>query len=402
MKTLKEALALIKEVRDVRAGVPRVRFICELGTFGGKRQRIIRGRHDLCAAGVRDYYKTVGRTNGLGFALSAQQVSDACAALVLLKQHGKAECLAMVANEWLALKAQEAQSKIVKVTADAALAAYLKRFDDRQDATLAIAERHILGWMRSARAANSGLDDHFSVDSVRAYVSTFHTAATRNIALGRLKTFARWCAKPCNRYLTTEKAEAVCSLDKEAVPRHAVEVAEVHAVKHLFDYMAGDPFSGSGFVLRAVLGFFCGCRTSEIERMAGHPECYRAKDGVLFVKRAKGYMVRDADRSFVVNSTARAWFDFIANRCLGGLDAAWKEMPTASRYEKYIAKVEACFGIRFPHNAARHSFISYDVALREDIGNTATVAGTSVAMIERHYKRVVAHDEAVAYFAVTP
>lgn len=46
------------------------------------------------------------------------------------------------AIEWLALKAQEARSKLVKVTADAALAAYLKRFDDSQDATLAIAERH--------------------------------------------------------------------------------------------------------------------------------------------------------------------------------------------------------------------------------------------------------------------
>ena len=401
MKTLKEALASIKEVRDVRAGVPRVRFICELGTFGGKRQRIIRGSRDLCAAGVRDYYKTVGRTNGLGFALSAQQVSDACAALALLKQHGKAECLAVVANEWLALKAQEARSKLVKVTADAALAAYLKRFDDRQDAPLAIAERHILGWMRSARAADGWLDDHFSVASVRAYVATFHTAATRNIALGRLKTFARWCAKPCNRSLTTEKAEAVCSLDKEAVPRHAVEVAEVRAVKLLFDYMMQNG-AGSGYFLRAVLGFFCGCRTSEIERMAGHPECYRAKDGVLFVKRAKGYMVRDADRSFVVNGTARAWLDWIEARCVGGLDAAWKAMPTASQYEKFLAKVEAKRGFKLPHNAARHSFICYDVALRENIGNTATVAGTSVAMIERHYKRVVAHDEAVAYFGITP
>lgn len=401
MKTLKEALASIKEVRDVRAGVPRVRFICELGTFGGKRQRIIRGRRDLCAAGVRDYYRTVGRTNGLGFALSAQQVSDACAALALLRQHGKDACLAVVANEWLALKAQEARSRLVKVTADDALAAYLKRFDDRQDATLAIAERHILGWMRSARAADGGLDDHFSVASVRAYVATFRTAATRNIALGRLKTFARWCSKPCNRYLAPEKAEAVCSLDKEAVPRRAVEVATVYAVESLFGMMR-DVNPGSGYVLRAVLGFFCGCRTSEIERMAGHPECYRAKDGVLFVKRAKGYMVRDADRSFVVNGTARAWLDFIDSCAVGGLDAAWTTMPTASQWEKYLAKVEERYGVKFPHNAARHSFISYDVALREDIGNTATVAGTSVAMIERHYKRVVAHDEAVAYFAVTP
>ena len=401
MKTLKEALASIKEVRDVRAGVPRVRFICELGTFGGKRQRIIRVRRDLCAAGVRDYYRTVGRTNGLGFALSARQVSDACAALTLLKQHGKAECLAVVANEWIALKAQEAQSKLVKVETVAAIAAYLKRFDDRQDATIAIAERHILGWMRSACAANGLLDDYFSVASVRAYVATFRTAATRNIALGRLKTFARWCAKPCNRYLTPEKAEAVCSLDKEAVPRHAVEVATVYAVKSLFDMMR-DVNPGSGHVLRAVLGFFCGCRTSEIERMAGHPECYRAKDGVLFVKRAKGYMVRDADRSFVVNGTARAWLDWIEAMCVGGLDAAWKAIPTASQWEKFMAKAESRFGVSFPHNAARHSFISYDVALREDIGNTATVAGTSVAMIERHYKRVVAHDEAVAYFGITP
>ena len=79
-----------------------------------------------------------------------------------------------------------------------------------------------------------------------------------------------------------------------------------------------------------------------------------------------------------------------------------EDMPLRCADPKYLAKVEERYGVKFPHNAARHSFISYDVALREDIGNTATVAGTSVAMIERHYKRVVAHDEAVAYFAVTP
>lgn len=59
---------------------------------------------------------------------------------------------------------------------------------------------------------------------------------------------------------------------------------------------------------------------------------------------------------------------------------------------------------RMPHNALRHSFCSYHVALHGDAGKTATLLSHrgNVAILYEHYKGNVARAEAEKYFSICP
>jgi len=59
-------------------------------------------------------------------------------------------------------------------------------------------------------------------------------------------------------------------------------------------------------------------------------------------------------------------------------------------------------GIPWPHNGLRHSYISYRLALINDVAKVALEAGNSPAMIFRHYRELVTEDAAKAWFSIAP
>jgi len=50
----------------------------------------------------------------------------------------------------------------------------------------------------------------------------------------------------------------------------------------------------------------------------------------------------------------------------------------------------------------RHGFLTAHYALNQNENQTAALAGTSPAMLFRHYKGLMARKEAAEWFAVTP
>ena len=59
-------------------------------------------------------------------------------------------------------------------------------------------------------------------------------------------------------------------------------------------------------------------------------------------------------------------------------------------------------GVKWKHNALRHSFISYRVAKIKNVNEVAMEAGNSPDMIFKHYRELVTEKEADAWFGVTP
>ena len=59
-------------------------------------------------------------------------------------------------------------------------------------------------------------------------------------------------------------------------------------------------------------------------------------------------------------------------------------------------------GVKWKHNALRHSFISYRVAKVKNVNEVAMEAGNSPEMIFKHYRELVTEKEADAWFGVTP
>lgn len=58
----------------------------------------------------------------------------------------------------------------------------------------------------------------------------------------------------------------------------------------------------------------------------------------------------------------------------------------------------------WPHDAMRHSFATYHVALENDPGKTSLLCGWegNLRMLHRHYRGLTTHDAATQYFAITP
>ena len=58
--------------------------------------------------------------------------------------------------------------------------------------------------------------------------------------------------------------------------------------------------------------------------------------------------------------------------------------------------------IKWKQNALRHSFISYRLALLQDVNRVALEAGTSPQMIFRHYRELATPEQARTWFAIAP
>jgi len=65
-------------------------------------------------------------------------------------------------------------------------------------------------------------------------------------------------------------------------------------------------------------------------------------------------------------------------------------------------KLAAALGIRWPHNALRHSYISYRLALVKSADQVALEAGNSPAMIFKHYRELTTEEIAQEWFSLFP
>lgn len=58
--------------------------------------------------------------------------------------------------------------------------------------------------------------------------------------------------------------------------------------------------------------------------------------------------------------------------------------------------------VKWKHNALRHSFISYRVAINNNVNEVAMEAGNSPDMIFKHYRELVTEETAKTWFGITP
>lgn len=59
-------------------------------------------------------------------------------------------------------------------------------------------------------------------------------------------------------------------------------------------------------------------------------------------------------------------------------------------------------GIAWPHNALRHSYISYRIAVVQNAAQVALEAGNSPAIIFKHYRELVTKEDAEKWFGIMP
>ena len=84
--------------------------------------------------------------------------------------------------------------------------------------------------------------------------------------------------------------------------------------------------------------------------------------------------------------------------------AAWlAEFPgdlIPTNFESLNKKVRKHF--QLSHDEARHSFISYHVALHRSVGDAALQAGNSEGIVKRHYLNTHTREEGAEFFRIVP
>ena len=138
-----------------------------------------------------------------------------------------------------------------------------------------------------------------------------------------------------------------------------------------------------------AIGAFAGLRAAEIARLD-----WSAVNLERRIIELRAGQAKTASRRIVpISDNLAAW--------LSPLPREGRVVPEHIVFVK-ITKLAKGLGINWPHNALRHSYISYRIAVVQSAAQVALEAGNSPAIIFRHYRELVTKDEAEKWFGIMP
>lgn len=141
-----------------------------------------------------------------------------------------------------------------------------------------------------------------------------------------------------------------------------------------------------------AIGAFAGIRTAEVCRLDWSE--VNLETGLIEIKKGKA---KTLSRRLVPITENLALF-------LTGVEE--RNGPVWAQSEPFLFDLMRDAGndsgVKWKHNALRHSFISYRVAKIKNVNEVAMEAGNSPDMIFKHYRELVTEKEADAWFGVTP
>jgi len=223
---------------------------------------------------------------------------------------------------------------------------------------------------------------------VESMVSSLpYEAVTRNDYRKRIRKFFRYCVS--QRWTTSNPADGVAAAK---VLEAEVEVMPVDDVAALMAHAwANRPVCCAYY----ALGFFGGLRTSSICRLS-LAEIDFGQRGILL----PGDKHKTGRRHYVEGFPANLWrwLEAVRDRC--GEEAF---TVSARQWNSKRTEVASAAGIAMPHNAMRHSFASYHIALEGNAERTASLLthrGTGI--LYRHYRGKATRADARRYFSIAP
>lgn len=148
--------------------------------------------------------------------------------------------------------------------------------------------------------------------------------------------------------------------------------------------------TGPGLMPLLLLGGFAGLRTAEIERQVWQD--INLERGFIRVTAAKGNTAQK--RLVPISANLKTW--------LAKFRKESGPVCEIARTPDAIRRLADRAGVKWKHNALRHSFISYRVAETQNMPQVSLEAGNSVKMINKHYRELVTPDEAKTWFGITP
>lgn len=133
--------------------------------------------------------------------------------------------------------------------------------------------------------------------------------------------------------------------------------------------------------------YFAGIRPDELKRMAGRErELVNLKTRTITIP-ANVSKTRH-ERQVSISDNLAAWLEAFPGDLI------------PKNFEALNKKARKHFSLT--HDEARHSFISYHVALHRSIGDAALQAGNSESIVKRHYLNTHTREEGCEFFRIIP
>jgi len=208
------------------------------------------------------------------------------------------------------------------------------------------------------------------------------SSRTRNSTLTSIRTFFSW-AKSVSYLPKNQETEA------ETVPKVRVgdTETEIFTPAEMQKLLAAATAELIPFL---ALGSFAGFRTAEIGRLDWTAVDFDRRIIPICAEQAK-----TASRRIVpMSDNLAVWL--LPHRQQSGLIVSSAE---PSRRATPLAKG---ISVRWPQNVLRHSFISYRLALVQNVQQVALEAGNFSAIIFKHYRELVTESAASEWFGTMP
>jgi integrase len=188
-------------------------------------------------------------------------------------------------------------------------------------------------------------------------------------------------------FLKAAPSNPVSKTIKPTVKPPATGILKPAEVAKLLNHADDDTLPG------LAISFFAGVRRAEIERLDWSE--IDLKEGFIEITAANA---KTAQRRIIqVSANLKAWLAPHA-RNEGKViksPAIWRKGQEDARIG---AKIKS-----WPHNAGRHSFASYHLALHEDPGKLAMALGhPDPRLLFKHYRQLVTAKAAKTYWSITP
>ena len=196
--------------------------------------------------------------------------------------------------------------------------------------------------------------------------------------IGLLFSFAK-----AQGYLPTDHP-GISRVSKPSMSAPEVEVFTSAEMKKILEQ------AGPKIIPAVVIGAFAGVRSEEIKRLDW--SCVNLQEGHIEIKaRDSKTKVR---RLIPISDNLRQWLLPLAKPSGPVLPF----VTLNNQFQKLARKAH----VPWKRNGLRHSYISHRVAATNNVPQVAYEAGNSVAVVQRHYLKVVTARQAAEWFSIVP
>ncbi len=218
------------------------------------------------------------------------------------------------------------------------------------------------------------------------------TRKTWNNYRNALHGFFAWCAipdAPSNRpFLFENPVTSVRKFSARQVREDQSAKPETTSPENLIkQFTALMRWRNGALVRYFALLYFAGIRPDELKRMSGR------EDELINLKTKTITIPADVsktrhERQVTISKNLLNWLNY----------APASIIP--KNFDRLAKRARAKF--KLTHDEARHSFISYHVALHRSIGDAALQAGNSESIVRLHYLNLHPSEEGDQYFRIVP